>query len=157
MWLTAACNYHNSIGYKFEHLRHIIDRIEDKSRIGVCIDTCHAFAAGYDLRTKEAFDETWSAFERIIGFNYLRAMHINDSKGDLGCRKDRHESLGKGRIGWDCFKFLMQDPRFRSIPLILETPSAELYPAEIATLFKFAEQGDAMKTEVDSNSDEKTE
>lgn len=112
-----------NIGYKFEHLRDIINHVEDKSRVGVCFDTCHAFAAGYDLRTEKACDKTFSKFEEIVGFQYLKAVHLNDSQGKLGCRKDRHENIGKGEIGIECFKYLVNDPRFRDIPMVLETPN----------------------------------
>ncbi|RUM75462.1 MAG: deoxyribonuclease IV, partial [Sulfurovum sp.] len=100
-----------NLGYRFEHLGHLIDKVEDKSRVGVCLDTCHTFTSGYDLRTREAYDETMSLFEKIVGFEYLSAMHINDSKPKLGSRVDRHHSLGEGEIGWDAFKFIMNDPR----------------------------------------------
>ncbi|MCP5052582.1 MAG: deoxyribonuclease IV [bacterium] len=126
-----------NVGYRFEHLAAIIETTEDKSRIGVCLDTCHAFAAGYELRTKEAYDETMKAFDEIVGFQYLKGMHINDSKFDLSTRKDRHDSLGKGFLGWDPFKFIMQDPRMEDMPLILETTEESLWPQEIETLYSF--------------------
>lgn len=128
----------SNIGFRFEHLAAIIDKVEDKSRVGVCIDTCHTFAAGYDLRTKEAFDATFSEFDRIIGLGYLRGMHLNDAKKELGSRVDRHESLGKGAIGMDAFKFIMEDSRFDGIPLILETPDPGIWREEIAVLKGFA-------------------
>jgi deoxyribonuclease-4 len=127
----------SNLGYSFEHLAAIIDRVEDKSRMGVCIDTCHAFTAGYDLRTKEAYDKTMRAFEKIVGFQYLMGMHLNDSKPPLGSRKDRHHSLGEGEIGWDAFKFIMQDERMDDIPLILETIDPTLWEQEIRTLYNF--------------------
>ncbi len=111
-----------NLGYQFEHLRTIIDNVDDKSRVGVCIDTCHAFTSGYDLRTLDAFNNTFKSFDEIIGFNYLRGLHINDSKKDLATRVDRHDSLGMGFIGIDTFRFIMNDQRFDNIPLILETP-----------------------------------
>lgn len=126
-----------SVGYSFEHLATIIDLVEDKSRIGVCLDTCHAFAAGYDIRTRETYDETMNAFDDIVGFNYLKGMHINDSKVELGSRKDRHHSLGQGLLGWEPFKFIMQDPRLDNIPLVLETIDEELWKEEIETLYGF--------------------
>ena len=125
-----------NLGYKFEHLAYIIERIEDKSRVGVCLDTCHTFAAGYDIRSQEGFEETFSAFDRIVGFKYLKALHLNDSMKPLGSRVDRHESLGKGFIGLDLFKRIMRDPRFDYIPLILETPNDELWASEIAMLYE---------------------
>lgn len=127
----------SNIGYKFEHLAAIIDKVEDKSRIGVCIDTCHAFAAGYDLRTFEACSETFKAFDEVIGFEYLRGMHLNDAKKGVGSRVDRHESIGKGEIGSVAFEFIMRDSRFDGIPLILETPDPSIWPHEIAMLQAF--------------------
>ncbi len=125
----------NNVGYKFEHLAKIIDKIKDKSRIGVCIDTCHAYTSGYDLRDEEAFNKTFQQFEKLIGFQYLKGMHINDSKKELATRVDRHESIGKGFIGLDAFKFLMNDSRFDDIPLILETPNSEIWADEIKLLY----------------------
>ena len=129
----------SNLGYKFEHLSYLIDRVDDKSRVGVCLDTCHTFTAGYDLRTREAYDETMDAFERIVGFKYLMGMHINDSKPPLGSRVDRHQSLGLGEIGWDAFKFIMNDPRMDDIPLILETINEEIWPEEIKALYALVE------------------
>lgn len=128
----------SNLGFDFEHLAYIINRVEDKSRVGVCIDTCHSFAAGYDLRTKEACDKTFEEFERIVGFDYLRGMHLNDAMRPLGSHIDRHSPLGEGEIGWECFRYIMQDSRFDNIPLILETPNEELWPEEIAKLKAFA-------------------
>lgn len=128
----------SNLGFRFEHLAYIIDRVEDKSRVGVCLDTCHSFAAGYDLRTREACDATFSEFERIVGFKYLRGMHLNDAMRPLGSRIDRHSPLGDGEIGWECFKYIAQDPRFENIPLVLETPDEERWPQEIAQLKEFA-------------------
>ena len=130
----------SNLGWKFEHLAHIIDKIEDKSRVGVCIDTCHMFTAGYDIRTREAYDITWKQFESIVGFKYLKGMHINDSKPDLGSHVDRHDSLGKGKIGLDSFRFLMADPRMDDIPLVLETIDESIWAEEIRLLNSFAEQ-----------------
>jgi deoxyribonuclease-4 len=129
----------NNVGYKFEHLAKIIERVNDKSRIGVCIDTCHAYTSGYDLRTGEAFTETFAQFEKLVGFQYLKGMHINDSKKELGTRVDRHESIGKGFIGIDAFRLLMSDSRFDDIPLILETPNSEIWADEIKLLYGFVE------------------
>ena len=127
----------SNLGYKFEHLAYIIKKIEDKSRVGVCIDTCHMFTAGYDIRTREAYDKTWNEFGEIVGFEYLSGMHINDSKPPLGSRVDRHESLGKGEIGLDAFKFIMNDERMDDIPLILETIDETIWKDEIALLYSF--------------------
>ena len=130
----------SNLGFKFEHLAYIIDRVEDKSRVGVCLDTCHSFAAGYDLRTHEACDATFAEFERIVGFKYLRGMHLNDAMRPLGSRIDRHSPLGDGEIGWECFKYISSDARFDNIPLILETPDEERWAKEIVTLNNFAKQ-----------------
>jgi deoxyribonuclease-4 len=129
----------SNLGYKFEHLGQIIDKIEDKSRVGICLDTCHTFTGGYDLRTREAYDETMDAFERIVGFEYLMGMHINDSKPKLGSHVDRHQSLGKGEIGWDTFKFIMNDSRIEDIPLILETIDESIWEEEIKALYALIE------------------
>ncbi|MBY7922386.1 deoxyribonuclease IV [Vibrio fluvialis] len=123
-----------NLGWRFEHLAEIIDQVEDKSRVGVCLDTCHTFAAGYDLRTSEACEATFAEFERIVGMHYLRAMHINDSKSAHGSRVDRHHSLGKGEIGWICFEYIAKDPRFNGIPLILETIDPDIWADEINAL-----------------------
>ncbi len=125
----------SNVGHSFEQLARIIDKIEDKSRIGVCIDTCHAYSAGYDLVTPELYDQTWKLFDEVIGFNYLRGMHLNDDKRKLGSRIDRHESIGKGTLGKAFFTRLMNDPRFDDIPLILETPDELIWAEEIAWLY----------------------
>lgn len=124
----------SNLGFKFEHLAAIIEDIEDKQRVGVCLDTCHAFAAGYDLRTKEACDNTFAQFNKIVGFQYLRAMHLNDAKSQFASQVDRHQSLGEGNIGYTAFSYIMKDNRFDNIPLILETINPELWPQEIAWL-----------------------
>ena len=125
----------SNLGWKFEHLAHIIDKIEDKTRVGVCIDTCHMFTAGYDIRTREAYDISMAQFENIVGFEYLKGMHLNDSKPDLGSHVDRHESIGKGKIGLDAFKFIMNDERMDDIPLILETIDDSIWKEEIELLY----------------------
>lgn len=127
----------SNLGYKFEHLRYIIDRVEDKSRVGVCLDTCHSYVAGYDLRTREGFEETFRKFEEVVGFSFLKGMHLNDAKKELGSRVDRHASLGEGTLGWDPFKWIMNDPRFDDMPLILETPDEERWAEEIRALKDF--------------------
>lgn len=129
----------SNLGWRFEHLAAIIERIEDKSRVGVCIDTCHMFTAGYDIRTKEAYDATWGEFDRIVGFKYLKGMHINDSKPDLGSHVDRHDSIGKGKIGFDAFGYIMNDPRMDDIPLVLETIDETIWAQEIALLYSMQE------------------
>jgi deoxyribonuclease-4 len=127
----------SNLGFKFEHLAQIIDKVEDKSRVGVCIDTCHMFSAGYDIRTREAYDKTWSEFDKIVGFKYLMGMHINDSKAKFESHVDRHNSLGKGEIGLDAFRFIMNDERMNDIPLILETIDESIWAEEIALLYSF--------------------
>lgn len=128
----------SNVGYRFEHLAVIIELIDDKSRVGVCIDTCHAYAGGYDLHTREGYDKTFEDFERIVGFKYLCGMHLNDAKKGLGSRVDRHDSLGAGLLGVDTFRWIMQDSRFDNIPLILETPDETLWAQEIEMLKNFA-------------------
>ncbi|WP_241609430.1 deoxyribonuclease IV [Rosenbergiella australiborealis] len=124
----------SNLGFEFEHLAEIIHHVEDKSRVGVCIDTCHAFAAGYDLRTVEDCEKTFANFERVVGFNYLRGMHLNDAKSQFNSRVDRHDSLGEGNIGHTPFQWIMQDTRFDNIPLILETINPDIWAEEIAWL-----------------------
>ena len=130
----------SNLGFRFEHLAYIIDRVEDKSRVGVCLDTCHTFAAGYDLRTTEALDATFAEFDKVVGFSYLRGMHLNDAMRPLGSRVDRHSPLGDGEIGWECFRYIARDSRFDNIPLILETPDEARWSEEIAKLKEFAGQ-----------------
>jgi len=125
----------SNLGFKFEQIAFIIAHIEDQSRAGVCIDTCHSYAAGYDLSSESGFQKTFSDFERLVGFQYLKAMHLNDSKKGLGSRVDRHESLGKGTLGLDLFKRIMHDSRFDNIPLILETPDESIWAEEIKLLY----------------------
>lgn len=124
----------SNLGFRFEHLAAIIDEVEDKSRVGVCIDTCHAFAGGYDLRSEEACAATFAEFEQVVGFRYLRGMHLNDAKSAFGSRVDRHHSLGEGNIGKAAFSYIMRDPRFDGIPLILETINPDIWADEIAWL-----------------------
>lgn len=125
----------SNLGYAFEQIARIIFRIEDKSRIGVCIDTCHAFAAGYDIATPEGYEDTWKTFDSTIGLKYLSGMHINDSRKGLGSKIDRHEPLGKGALGKGFFSMLMNDPRMDNIPLILETPDETIWADEISWLY----------------------
>lgn len=124
----------SNLGFRFEHLAAIIDGVEDKSRVGVCIDTCHAFAAGYDLRSEEATAATFAEFDHVVGFKYLRGMHLNDAKSGFASRVDRHHSLGEGNIGHDAFRWIMRDARFDGIPLILETVNPDIWVEEIAWL-----------------------
>jgi len=125
----------SNLGYKFEHLAHLISNTTNKNRVGVCIDICHLFTAGYDFRTPKKYKETWSQFDKIIGFDYLKGVHLNDCKSDLGSSIDRHASIGKGKIGLNPFKFLMQDHRFDDIPLILETSDPTIWAEEIKLLY----------------------
>ena len=125
----------SAIGYKFEHLRYIIDLVDDKSRVGVCFDTCHGFAAGYDIKSEEGYEKTFRDFDSIIGLNYLKGLHLNDAKKGLGSRVDRHESIGKGELGMEVFIRMMNDPRFDNMPIILETPDEEIWAQEVAWLY----------------------
>ncbi|ORZ34546.1 xylose isomerase-like protein [Catenaria anguillulae PL171] len=125
------------VGHSWEQLRELIDLVDNKQRVGVCLDTCHMFAAGYDLRTKEAFDRSFREFDEIVGYPYLRAFHVNDSKFGLGSKKDRHAPLGKGEIGLEPFKWLMEKPEFDGKLFILETPEESNWPAEIKFCIHF--------------------
>jgi len=124
----------SNIGYRFEHLREIIDLVEDKSRVGVCIDTAHAYSAGYDLKSPGGFQRVFDEFDKVVGFAYLKGMHLNDSKKELDSRVDRHDTLGNGTLGLDVFSELMNDPRFDNMPLILETPDEDRWAEEIKIL-----------------------
>ncbi|MEY1640398.1 deoxyribonuclease IV [Tenuifilum osseticum] len=128
----------SNLGYTFEQIRFIIDHVNDQSRVGVCIDTCHAFTAGYDISTPEAFAKTFSHFDRVIGFKFLKGIHLNDTKKGLGSRVDRHENIGDGLLGIEPFRLIMTDPRFNGIPIILETPDESRWAEEIKMLMKFA-------------------
>lgn len=125
----------SNLGNEFWHLAYIIDKVEDKSRVGVCLDTCHTFTAGYDI--KDSYEKVFNEFDGVVGFHYLRGMHLNDSKKELGTRVDRHDSLGKGFLGIDFFKRLMKDERFDNIPLVLETIDETLWKEEIEMLRSF--------------------
>lgn len=128
----------SNLGYKFEHLAYIIDRVEDKSRVGICIDTCHAYSAGYDLSTTEACQAAFAELDRIVGLKYIKGMHLNDDLKARSSRVDRHASLGKGTLGMSVFEYIAGDDRFDNIPLILETPEPELWPQEIALLYSLS-------------------
>lgn len=129
----------SAIGYKFEHLAAIIDQVEDKNRVGVCLDTCHTFTAGYDIKSEEGYKTTFDEFEAIVGFKYLKGLHLNDSKKELASRVDRHHSIGEGFLGVEVFKRFMNDRRFDSMPLILETPDSDLWEEEIKLLYSLQE------------------
>lgn len=133
--LESTAGQGSNIGYSFEHLARIIQGVEDKTRIGVCVDTCHTYSAGYDLKSEEGYRKTWEEFDSLIGRQYLKALHINDDKKNLGSKVDRHESIGKGTLGEDFFRRLLNDPRFDDMPLILETPDPDLWPQEIEWLY----------------------
>lgn len=130
----------SNLGFSFYQLRYLIDRVEDKSRVGICIDTCHAFAAGYDLSDAAACEKTFAELDEVVGLNYLRGMHLNDALKPLGSHVDRHAPLGDGLIGWECFSYIARDKRFDGIPLILETPDESRWPAEIEALKAFAQE-----------------
>jgi AP endonuclease-1 len=144
--LETMAGQGHTIGNKFEDLRHIIDKVQNKSRVGICIDTCHIFSAGYDIRSKAAYTKTMDKFGEIVGFEYLKGVHLNDSKTDLGSGKDRHENIGRGKIGIEAFRHLINDPRFTNIPMVLETPLGEgangesIYRREIELLYSLLDQ-----------------
>ena len=124
-----------NLGHRFEQLASLVDQVADKTRVGVCLDTCHLFASGYDLQTTEAAEFTFSEFDRIVGLHYLRGMHLNDAMQALGSRVDRHEAIGKGTIGMEVFSCIMNTPAFEEIPLILETPDSDAWSSEISLLY----------------------
>ena len=129
----------SNMGWNFDQLAAMIEQTEREERCGVCIDTCHAFASGYDIVSEEGYEKFWADFDSKIGLKFLRGMHLNDAKGLCGSRLDRHDSIGRGNIGEGTFKRLIQDPRTDNIPLILETPDESLWEKEIALLKSFAE------------------
>jgi len=129
----------SNLGYAFEQIRFIIDHVEDKDRVGVCIDTCHAYAAGYDIKSEEGYEDTFRTFGEVIGFSFLKGMHLNDSKKGLGSHVDRHDNLGQGELGLEVFRRIMNDPRFDDLPLILETPDESRWAEEIKLLLSFQE------------------
>ena len=129
----------SNMGFRFEHLAAIIDGIEDKTRVGVCLDTCHTFTAGYDLRTPEDCEKTFGEFDAIVGFNYLRGMHLNGSKAKFASRVDRHHSLTQGEMGLEVFRFIMNSDHFNDIPMVLETIDETIWPEEIRLLYSLIE------------------
>jgi len=133
---TAGQGAH--VGYQFEQLASMIDQVESKERIGVCVDTCHMFAAGYDIRTGDTYEKSMTEFDQIVGFDKLLAVHLNDAKVELASRVDRHHSIGAGKIGWGAFESLMNDPRFDDIPIVLETPDPALWANEISRLLELS-------------------
>jgi len=130
----------STVGYRFEHLSYLIQCVKGKLPIGVCMDTCHVFAAGYDIRSREGWDATLEAFEGVVGLDYLYALHVNDSKCSLGSRKDRHASLGQGEMGEQCFLAMMAHPKLRNLPKYLETPDETLWEDEIKQLKGYASE-----------------
>lgn len=124
----------SNLGSKFEELAYIIERVDEQERVGVCLDTCHLLAAGYDVRSKDSMERVWEEFDRVIGFSKLKGFHLNDAKFDLDSHLDRHHSLGMGTLGWEPFRWIVEDPRFDGCPMILETIDPELWPAEIERL-----------------------
>ncbi|MEG1648261.1 MAG: deoxyribonuclease IV [Rikenellaceae bacterium] len=128
----------SNLGYKFEHIAQIIELVEDKSRVGVCIDTCHTYSAGYDISTTNGCDHVFAEFDTIVGMKYLRGIHLNDSMKALGSRVDRHENIGKGTLGGAIFAYVARDSRFDNMPICLETPNEELWQEEIKFLYTLA-------------------
>ncbi|NLS78128.1 MAG: deoxyribonuclease IV [Chloroflexi bacterium] len=122
------------LGHRFEHLARIMEMVQDPSWLGVCFDTCHAFSAGYELRTAEGFQETWAEFERALGLNRLEFVHLNDAKGCLGCHLDRHEQIGKGQLGLEAFRQILNDKRLRGLPMSLETPKGPEMAEDVENL-----------------------
>jgi deoxyribonuclease-4 len=125
VWLEVTAGQGDHLGYRFAQLRDMIDAVKEPERLGVCFDTAHAFAAGYELRTRDGYEATWRQFDETLGLDRLKAIHLNDSKKELGSRVDRHEHIGKGLLGLEPFRFLLNDPRFRGIPMTLETEKSE--------------------------------
>jgi deoxyribonuclease-4 len=136
--LETTAGTGNNLGGRFEELALIIELVDDVSRVGVCIDTCHIYAAGYDIRSRTGWNSVIREFDSIVGLSFLRAMHVNDSKTSLGSHRDRHESLGRGRLGWNTFRTILRDSRIRHVPMILETTRPHRWAAEIRRLRGFA-------------------
>ncbi|MCL2183566.1 MAG: deoxyribonuclease IV [Chitinispirillia bacterium] len=132
--LETTAGQGSNVGGRFEHLAAIIDKVDDKSRVGVCIDTCHIFAAGYDIRDVNRYVATMMEFDRVVGFKYIRGLHLNDAKSSLGSGVDRHDSIGKGQLGTEPFRLLMEDDRFNGIPCVLETVDESIWRDEIEML-----------------------
>jgi deoxyribonuclease-4 len=140
--LETTAGQGTTVGHRFEHLAYIIEHVKEHIPIGICMDTCHLFVAGYDVRTPEAWKRTLSEFDQVVGLSFLYAFHLNDSLKELGSRVDRHQPLGEGQIGWECFRFLMTDPRTRHLPKYLETPGrTDLWKKEIQQLKELAFAG----------------
>lgn len=140
--LESTAGQGSNLGHRFEHLAHIIDKVEDKTRVGVCVDTCHSYSAGYDLAEEEGYRKTWEEFDSIIGREYLKAIHLNDDLRKRGSRIDRHAEIGKGTLGLEFFRRLVNDPRFDDMPIILETPNPAIWPEEIKMLYGMIKEND---------------
>jgi deoxyribonuclease-4 len=125
-----------NLGYRFDHLAAIIEQVDDRSRVGVCLDTCHTYSAGYDLKTPDGYAATLAQFDAVVGFSYLKGLHLNDGKKTLGSRVDRHERIGAGTLSLDAFGMIMNDARFDRMPLILETPDPARWADEIRLLME---------------------
>jgi deoxyribonuclease-4 len=138
MALEVTAGQGNALGYRLEHLSHLMKGVSDERRLGICLDTAHLYAAGYNIRTREGYDETFGQVEKLFGVRRVLGLHMNDSKVPLGKRVDRHEHLGEGEIGLDCFKWLVQDPRWAKTPKILETPKSDDMHEDIENLTKLA-------------------
>ncbi len=137
--IESTAGQGSNLGWKFEQIAHIIDKVEDKTRVGVCVDTCHTYSAGYDLADEDNYRKTWQEFDDVIGASYLKAIHLNDDLRKLGSRIDRHAEIGKGTLGIDFFRRLVNDPRFDNMPIILETPNPAVWPQEIKMLYQMME------------------
>jgi deoxyribonuclease-4 len=138
--LETTAGQGTSLGYRFEHLARLLELVEDDERLGVCLDTCHVLAAGYELRTPQGYAETFRQLEAIVGLDRLRVIHLNDSEGDLGSRVDRHAHIGQGHLGVEPFHMLLRDSRFRELPMVLETPGGyEMDRANLAVLKRLRE------------------
>jgi deoxyribonuclease-4 len=130
----------SNVGFAFAQIAEIIDQVEDKTRVGVCIDTCHVFTAGYDIRTKAGFNDMFEEFDKVVGLKYLKGLHLNDSKKELNSHVDRHDNIGKGLLGMEIFEVLMNDQRFDNMPVILETPDESLWAEEIKLLYSLIKE-----------------
>lgn len=138
MVIETTAGQGSNLGWQFEQIAGIISQVENKERIAVCVDTCHIFAAGYDIRTAEGYNKVMDDFDRIIGLQYLKAFHLNDAKSEFDSHVDRHHSLGEGNIGWDTFRFIMNDSRLEGIPMVLETVDSDIWDQEIDKLKEFS-------------------
>lgn len=138
--LESTAGQGSNLGHQFSQLAHIIDKIEDKTRIGVCVDTCHTYSAGYDLADEDGYRKTWQEFDEVIGAGYLKAIHLNDDLKKLGSRIDRHAEIGKGTLGMSFFRRFVNDPRFDNMPIILETPNPDIWHEEIKMLYSLQDE-----------------